>query len=110
MAGSMARRRDHSEGAAGERLDHQEEQRLQRGAPETQVIQTHQYFNNQKKKKNRARFGWLLKHSFAVFACYKFYKPPSLLRKHLQQSHNRTKTRGDLMQANINRDYQPCKG
>lgn len=62
----MARRRDHSEGAAGERLDHQEEQRLQRGAPETQVIQTHQYFNNQKKK-NRACFGWLLKQSFAVF-------------------------------------------
>lgn len=52
----MARRRDHSEGAAGERLDHQEEQRLQRGAPETQVIHTHQYFNNQKKN-HRGRFG-----------------------------------------------------
>lgn len=63
VAGSMARRRDHSEGAAGERLDHQEEQRLQRGAPETQVIHTHQFFNNNNK-------------SFAVFAHYKFYKPP----------------------------------
>lgn len=38
MARSMARRRDHSEGAAGERLDHQEEQRLQRGTPKAQVI------------------------------------------------------------------------
>lgn len=37
MAGSVAGRRDYSEGAAGERLDHQEEQRLQRGASETQV-------------------------------------------------------------------------
>lgn len=37
MAGAVARGRDHCEGSAGERLDHQEEQRLQRGASETQV-------------------------------------------------------------------------
>lgn len=40
MAGSVARGWDYSEGATGERLDHQEEQRLQRGASETQVIHT----------------------------------------------------------------------
>lgn len=40
MAGSVAGRRDYSEGATGERLDHQEEQRLQRGASETQVTHT----------------------------------------------------------------------
>ena len=47
MAGALARGRDHREGSAGERLDHQEEQRLQRGASETQVTHAPELWQRQ---------------------------------------------------------------
>lgn len=102
MARSMAGRRDNSEGAAGEGLDHQEEQRLQWGAPETQVILMRPFSDC---------FGWWrlqnLCFSFStvtiVYRCrLKILKTSPIFAK---QSHNRKKIR----EANLNTDFWHCE-
>lgn len=106
MARSMARRRDHSEGAAGEGLDHQEEQRLQWGTPETQVILTRPFWGSLLLAKALKTFASVLPMTqwFAAVdsTCWKFLKTSFLLGK---QSHNRREMRW----ANLKRGCQHCE-